>query len=150
MKTILADFKICISVSLIFWSKTKIFTDYKDKISTKNAEFYVNFMRFSSIKRFKNFWFLLSGLIKSILLWYLDADMPIIFSYSRNTSQWIHASSKAWTLSRRRFLSYRNQSIDLFCKSMDWFLYNRDFCHERFKTLFIHIHRESILICRKA
>ena len=23
-------------------------------------------------------------------------------------------------------LSYRNQSIDLFCKSMDWFLYDRD------------------------
>ena len=33
-------------------------------------------------------------------------------------------------------LSYRNQSTDLFCKSIDWFLYNRDLCHERFKTLF--------------
>ena len=28
------------------------------------------------------------------------------------------------TLSRRRLLSYRNQSIDLWRKSMDWFLYN--------------------------
>ena len=28
------------------------------------------------------------------------------------------------TLSRRRPLSYRNQSIDLLCKSMDWFLYD--------------------------
>ena len=28
------------------------------------------------------------------------------------------------TLSRRRPLSYRNQSIDLPSKSMDWFLYN--------------------------
>ena len=25
-----------------------------------------------------------------------------------------------------RSLSYRNQSIDLLCKSLDWFLYNRD------------------------
>ena len=28
------------------------------------------------------------------------------------------------TLARRRPLSYRNQSIDLLCKSMDWFLYD--------------------------
>ena len=27
--------------------------------------------------------------------------------------------------------SYRNQSIDLLCKSMDWFLYDRDVSHER-------------------
>ena len=27
-------------------------------------------------------------------------------------------------------LSYRNQSIDLNCKSMDWFLYDRDLCHK--------------------
>ena len=37
------------------------------------------------------------------------------------------------TLSRRRSLSYRNQSIDLLCKSMDRFLYDRDLCHERVK-----------------
>ena len=30
------------------------------------------------------------------------------------------------TLSLRRPLSYRNQSIDLLCNSMDWFLYNRN------------------------
>ena len=34
---------------------------------------------------------------------------------------------KALTLSWRRFLSYRNQSIDLQYKSMDWFLYHRNF-----------------------
>ena len=28
-------------------------------------------------------------------------------------------------------LSYRNQFIDLLCKSMDWLLYDRDLCHER-------------------
>ena len=27
------------------------------------------------------------------------------------------------------YLSYRNQSIDLLCKSMDWFLYDMDLCH---------------------
>ena len=27
-------------------------------------------------------------------------------------------------------ISYRNQAIDLLCKSMDWFLYDRDLLHE--------------------
>ena len=34
------------------------------------------------------------------------------------------------TLSRRRPISYRNQSIDLLGKSMDWFLYDNRLCHE--------------------
>ena len=34
------------------------------------------------------------------------------------------------TLSRRRWLSYRNQSVDLQYKSMDWFLYDYGLCHE--------------------
>ena len=37
------------------------------------------------------------------------------------------------TLSWRRPLSYRNQSIDLRYKSMDWFLYDNGFRHERVK-----------------
>ena len=39
------------------------------------------------------------------------------------------------TLSRRRSLSYKNQSIDLQSKSVDWFLYGRDLRHERAKPL---------------
>ena len=50
-------------------------------------------------------------------------------------------------LSWRRFLQYRNMSIDLFCKPMDLFLYDSDLHHERFKMLFIHIHQESVLTC---
>ena len=38
------------------------------------------------------------------------------------------------TLSWRRPLSYRNQSIDLLCKSMDWFLYDNGPRHERDKV----------------
>ena len=34
-------------------------------------------------------------------------------------------------LSWRRSLSQRNQPIDLLCKLMDWFLYDRDLRHER-------------------
>ena len=37
----------------------------------------------------------------------------------------------ALTLSWWRSLSYRNQSIGLLCKSMDWFLYDRDIRHKK-------------------
>ena len=38
------------------------------------------------------------------------------------------------TLSRRRPLSYRSQSIDLLSKSVDWFLYDNGLRLERVKT----------------
>ena len=41
------------------------------------------------------------------------------------------AETQLLTLSWRRSLSYRNQSIDLQSKSVDWFLYDRDLSHER-------------------
>ena len=34
-----------------------------------------------------------------------------------------------------RSLAYRNQSIDLQSKSVNWFLYDRDLCHERVKVM---------------
>ena len=43
------------------------------------------------------------------------------------------ARQRKLTLSFRRSLSYRNQSIDLQSISMDWFLYDRDLYHERVK-----------------
>ena len=44
-----------------------------------------------------------------------------------------HIKNVDLTLSRRRLpLSYRNQSIDLLAKSMDWFLYDNGPRHERF------------------
>ena len=42
------------------------------------------------------------------------------------------------TLSWRRPLSYRNQSIDLLCKSVDWFLYDNGLPHKRVKISHIH------------
>ena len=42
------------------------------------------------------------------------------------------------TLSWRRPLSYRNQSIGLQNKSMDWFLYNNGLRHERVKFYTFH------------
>ena len=59
-----------------------------------------------------------------------------------NLFRWIHHQyedvglvkenwlDRSLTLSWWRSLSYRNQTIDLLCKLMDWFLYNRDVRHE--------------------
>ena len=41
------------------------------------------------------------------------------------------------TLSRRRPISYRNQSIDLRSKSMDWFLYDIGLRRERVNQVLI-------------
>ena len=38
------------------------------------------------------------------------------------------------TLSWLKSLLYKNQSIDLLCKSVDWFLYDTDLLHERVKV----------------
>ena len=38
------------------------------------------------------------------------------------------------TLSWKKSLSYRNQYTDLLCKSMHWFLYDRDLRYERVKS----------------
>ena len=43
----------------------------------------------------------------------------------------IEETKTTLTLSWRRPLSYRNQSIDLLCKAMDWFLYDNGLRHER-------------------
>ena len=54
---------------------------------------------------------------------------------------WLYLHSKnlryPLTLSWRRPLPYRSQSIDLQSKSMDWFLYDNALCHERVKNMWI-------------
>ena len=57
----------------------------------------------------------------------------------------------AVTISWWRSLSYRKQSVDLLYRSMDWFLFDRDLRHERFKrselvvTKYCHVH--SLFFC---
>ena len=58
--------------------------------------------------------------------------IKIAFSWQNWTGSSIW---KCLTLSWRRPLSYRNQSIDLLCKSVDWFLYGNDLRYERVKKL---------------
>ena len=55
--------------------------------------------------------------------------------YKIRTLAWNEFKETKWslTLSWRRPLSYRNQSIDLQSKWMDWFLYDNGLRHERVK-----------------
>ena len=43
----------------------------------------------------------------------------------------LYSDRRHLTFSWRRPISYRNQSIDLWSKSMDWFLYDNDLRHEK-------------------
>ena len=52
--------------------------------------------------------------------------------------KWKSSSSLSW----QWLPSYRNQSIDLLCKSMDWFICDRDFHHQRVKWEFTIWQRE--------
>ena len=68
-------------------------------------------------------------------------------------NQWIHASSKALTLSWRRFLSYRNQSIDLFCNQWTGFCIigtsvmkdSRRRSSACIESLFLHVVKHKLL-----
>ena len=64
----------------------------------------------------------------------------VVLSYTHDTNDMknacymkIYGQSEATplTLSWRRYISYRSQSIDLQSKSTDWFLYARKLHHER-------------------
>ena len=80
--------------------------------------------------------------------------MSIIFSYSSNISQWIHASSKALTLSWWRFLLYRNQSI--YFSSNQWTGFriigtsvmkdSRRYSPTYTKSLFLHVAKHNLLL----
>ena len=54
--------------------------------------------------------------------------------YFVGTKASVRFSGDCLTLSRRRPILYRNHSIDLLCKSMNWFLYDIGLRRERAKT----------------
>ena len=51
------------------------------------------------------------------------------------------------TLSWRRPLTYRNKSIDLQSKSMDWFLYDNDLRHERVECNLVWYLDSTVIYC---
>ena len=75
----------------------------------------------------------ISHLFLLFLLLILNREMLAGYDFQGycNLERWQLSHCCALTLSWRKSLSYRNQSIDLQTKSMDWFLYNRNLRHER-------------------
>ena len=59
----------------------------------------------------------------------LDLFLPLVEILYRNL--WMNDL----TLLQRRSLSYRNQFVDLLCKSVNWLLYDRNLRHERVKSI---------------
>ena len=80
--------------------------------------------------------------LKTENLWFSDVswggkERPVAWN------EWI-----SLTLSWRRPLSYRNQSIDLRSKSLDWFLYDNGLRHERVKPTHFKVNVSCFtLIC---
>ena len=62
-----------------------------------------------------------------------DREITVIGLYSANN--YYVFGKFLLTFSWRRSLPYRNQSIDLQSKLMDWFLYNNGLRHERVKRI---------------
>ena len=74
------------------------------------------------------------SMFKILHFWF--SDVPICTACVLQILQLhIHSTTTNLTLSWWRPLSYRNQSIDLQSKSMDWFLHDNDLRHERVKLI---------------
>ena len=59
-------------------------------------------------------------------------DWTVIHEHSLNKKVYCFFLTLSW----RRLSPYRNHSIDLLCKSVDWFLYDNGLRHERVKSHF--------------
>ena len=88
-----------------------------------------------------------NALLGLVLFHEFTNQIPRIISSVRELMSFAAGFSKcltilgntALTLSCRRSLSYRNQSIDLLCKAMNWFIYDTNLRHEKVKGLRVNI-----------
>ena len=80
---------------------------------------------------FTGFLNLTCGLLAALFLWPFNIKKQLLSVLSSKRLRKLLFLTLSW----RRPLSYWNQSINLPCKSMDWFLYDNGFRHERVKIL---------------
>ena len=77
-----------------------------------------------------------------LVIFLAGTSQLVLACYRTNSSKYRDGSKNPATLKKDVFLtvfnplkteavSYRNQSIDLLCKSMDWFLYDNGLCLEQ-------------------
>ena len=96
-----------------YYSKVKIYCEYG---FIKNY-ILILYLSFNSFLYFSFF----------LPSWLMDVETQMFFLFSLRTSTSYLHHSLFWFSS----LSYRNQSIDLLWKSMNWFLYDKDLSNER-------------------
>ena len=77
--------------------------------------------------------FILFGSIWVLFEDVLSLSLSLTIFSKRHKTGWVRNATWNLTLSWRRPLSYRNQSIDLQSKSLDWFLHDNGLHHERVK-----------------
>ena len=75
-----------------------------------------------------------------------DRKKKGIMHYKYQMTLGVWWMKRVLSFSWRRSLLYRNLSIDLQNKSMDWFLYDRNFCHERVNALLLACIHWDILL----
>ena len=100
--------------------------------------FFVMFLAFSfQIISFLRYSFIL--VISACSLVFFECCTTFLSQFSHNSFRcillFLFVNASGLTLSWRRSSSYRNQSIDLGCKSINWFLYDRGLRHKRVKGL---------------
>ena len=66
----------------------------------------------------------------------LEKEDKISKLWANSKYEFFISLSPSW----RTSLLYKNQSIGLLCKSMEWFLYDRDVCHEKVNTMYCRQH----------
>ena len=91
-------------------------------------------------------WFLLWERLFNITTFHMYEIFQCSHILPRNLLTFSQSASLTSTLSWRRSLSYRNQSIGLLCKSMDWFMYDLDLRHERVKPCTIKTVTDKTII----
>ena len=116
-----------------------------DKINgTKNVLFFLSrILTHHSFTFNLRFFYELKHKVRlSKTVWDFAFSILFCFSYYFLFCFYILIQQNAWTHGLFDFnsfmteaVSYRNQSIDLLLKSLDWFLYDNGLRHERVKTL---------------
>ena len=122
MKSILTFLSCRISVIFDVWAKSNIYLQFFSII-------------WESLSLSENFVFCLTSTTCSGCF-VLKFAVKLVERSIRSNRPILFNESPCLTLSWRRPLSYRNQSIDLQSKSMDCFLYDRGLRHERVKRMY--------------
>ena len=125
----------------IKWMGSAKWTYHKKRFLSLIIYFFKNFIclwgplmnSWFNILTSQMFIFILFGSIWVLLEDVLSLSLSLTIFSERHKTGWVRNATWNLTLSWRRPLSYRNQSIDLQSKSLDWFLHDNGLRHERVK-----------------